>query len=84
MCAGRRHLPIICRVHILQHRLTLYEYHHHNSGQHSAYMSSNIRAKELYDLIEDFDFSSFRAANDKSSFLSARLLQECNIEIDIV
>jgi hypothetical protein len=47
-------------------------------------MSSNIREKELYDLTEDFDFSSFLAAKGKPSFSSARRLQECNIEIDIV
>jgi len=84
MNAGRRHVPTICRVHKLQNRLTLFEYHQHNSGQHSACMSSNIRQKELYDLTEDFDFSSFLAAKGKPSFFSARRLQECNIEIDIV
>lgn len=84
MCAGRRHVPIMCRVYILQHLLTLFEYHDHNSGQLSAYMSSNIRAEGLFGLAEDFDFSSFLAVNDKSSFLPARHLQVCNIEIGIV
>ena len=71
-------------IYELRHRLTLFEYHHHNSRQHSAYMSSNIRAKELYGLTEDFDFCSFLAKKGKSSFFSARHLQECNIGIDTV